>query len=264
MTSSDPRAAKTRSEPGASSGGARAPVAAGLLALLLAAAPSGAAAQSKADAFEGKIPPVSGQLFRKAGRVELTASGNLSLDDAFYTKYFGGLKLGYHFTESLSADLEATGGTAVKTDSAVVCTPSAGCGSPTAAQMSQVPGRIRWIAGAQAAWAPIYGKLDVLSEQVGHFDLSVLGGLDLVAYDEVLSATDALLGPPKTKTTFGGHLGVGSRLFVSEMWAVRLELKDYMYTVVVPNGGIGTKLQHQLFMEVGLSMFLPGSNRLPR
>jgi outer membrane beta-barrel protein len=242
---------------------ARASIAAGLLALL-AAAPGAAAAQSKADAFEGKIPPVSGQLFRKAGRVELTASGNLSLNDAFYTKYFAGLKAGYHFTETLSADLEATGGTAVKTDSAVVCTPSTGCNPADEVGMRQVPGRIRWILGAQAAWAPIYGKLDVLSEQVGHFDLSVLGGVDLVAHDEVLSSADAQLGPPKTKTSLGGHIGVGSRLFVSERWAVRLEFKDYMYSVYIPNGGIGDKLQHQLFMEIGLSMFTPGSNRSTR
>jgi outer membrane beta-barrel protein len=233
---------------------------AGLLALL-ASAPVGAAAQSKADAFEGKIPPVSGQLYRKAGRLELTAGGNLSLNDAFYTKYFGSLAVGYHFTESLSAGLEASGGPAVKTDSASVCTPTTGCNPADDVQMRQVPGRIRWILGAQAGWSPIYGKLDVLSEQVGHFDLSVLGGLDLVAHDEVLSSAAAQVGPPTTKTSFGGHVGVGSRFFVSERWAVRLELKDVMYSVFVPNGGIGNKLQHQLFLNIGLSMFLPGSNR---
>jgi outer membrane beta-barrel protein len=232
----------------------------GLLALL-ASAPRGAAAQSKADAFEGKIPPVSGQLYQKAGRFELTAGGNLSLNDAFYTKYFGTLQLGYHFTESLSADLEASGGAAVKTDSASVCTPTTGCNPANDVQMRQVPGRIRWILGAQAAWAPIYGKLDVLSEQVGHFDLSVLGGIDLVAHDEVMSSVAAQAGSPATKTSFGGHVGVGTRFFVSERYAVRAELKDVMYSVFVPNGGIGNKLQHQLFLEVGLSMFLPGRNR---
>jgi outer membrane beta-barrel protein len=243
---------------------ARASLLAGLLALLVVAAPRPAVAQSKADAFEGKIPPVSGQLYRKAGRFELTASGNLSLNDAFYKKYFAGLKAGYHFTESLSADLEATGGTAVKTDSAVVCTPATGCNDASEVGMRQVPGRIRWIVGAQVAWAPIYGKLDVLSEQVGHFDLSLLGGLDLVAHDEVLDAAAAELGPPQTKTSFGGHVGLGSRFFFSDRWAVRLEFKDYMYSVYVPTGDIGNKLQHQLFMEIGLSMFTPGSNRSSR
>ena len=42
-----------------------------LALLLLAAAllPGAAAGQTKAYAFAGKIPPVSGQLYRKAGRL---------------------------------------------------------------------------------------------------------------------------------------------------------------------------------------------------
>ena len=76
---------------------------AALLGALLLAVPVTARAQSKSDAFAGKIPPVSAALYRKAARFEATLSGNLSLNDPFYTKYFGGLKLGYHFTETLSA-----------------------------------------------------------------------------------------------------------------------------------------------------------------
>jgi outer membrane beta-barrel protein len=240
---------------------ARLSIAAVLLALATGAAPTIAGAQSKADAFEGKIPPVSGQLYRKAGKFELTLTGNLSLNDAFYTKYFGGLKAGYHFTETLSADLEASGGAAVATDSAVVCTPTNGCTGAGTEGLWQVPGKIRWILGAQAAWSPIYGKLDVLSEQVGHFDLSLLGGIDLIGHDEILSSAEASLGQaPSVKSTVGWHLGVGTRFFVSERTAIRLELKDYMYSVEIPNGGIGNKLQNQLFAEIGLSWFI-GQNR---
>ena len=238
---------------------------AGLAALLACAAPAVAAAQSKADAFEGKIPPVSGQLYQKAGRTEVTASGNLSLNDAFYAKYFLGVKVGYHFTETLSADLEASGGPAVSTSSAVVCTTASGCSDATTVMMRQVPGRIRWMLGAQGAWSPIYGKLDVLSEQVAHFDLSVLAGPDLIAHDEVLSKADAEAGVvPRTVTSLGGHFGIGMRLFITPRYAVRLELKDYIYSVNVPNGGIGKDVQTQLYAELGFSFFLPGSNRSTR
>jgi outer membrane beta-barrel protein len=239
------------------------PHALGLLALLACAAPSAAAAQSsKADAFAGKVPPVSGQLYQKAGRMEVTGSANLSLNDAFFTKYFLGAKVGYHFTESLSADLEASGGAAVQTASAVVCSAATGCSDASTVMMRQVPGRIRWMVGAQAAWSPIYGKLDVLSEQVAHFDLSLLAGPDLIAHDQVLSKTEAEAGvAPRTMTSFGGHFGVGMRLFFSERYAVRMEFKDYVYSVEVPNGGIGKDVQNQLFLEIGVSMFFPGRNR---
>jgi outer membrane beta-barrel protein len=233
-----------------------------LAALSCAALPSRPAAQTKADAFAGKIPPVSGQLYRKAGRVELTATGNLSLNDAFFTKYFGGLKLGYHFTESLSAAVHAAGGVAVKTGSAVTCT-SRECVDADERMLRQVPGRIRWLAGAEAAWAPVYGKLNVLSEQVAHFDLSVFAGPDVIAYDEVLLEASASRAPG-VATSFGGHVGLGVRLFFSEWIAARLEVKDYVYAVKVPNAGSGSDWQNQLFAELGVSFFLPARNRALR
>ncbi len=243
----------------------RTTLAAALAALALAGAPAAAAAQSsQADAFAGKIPPVSGQLYRKAGRVELTASGNLSLLDAFYSKYFFGAKATYHFTEHLAAGLQATGGTAVVTNSATVCSPSKGCLDATTTMLRQVPGRIRWIVGAEGAWAPVYGKLNVLSEQVGHFDLSILAGPDLIAYDEVLAKDVAATQTPAVLTAIGGHIGFGVRFFITESIAARIEIKDYLYSVKVPSGGIGNDLQSQLFAELGVSMFLPGRNRPTR
>jgi outer membrane beta-barrel protein len=228
-------------------------------ALACAALPRAAAAQSKADAFAGKIPPVSGQLYRKAGRFEATATGNLSLNDAFFTKYFGGFKLGYHLRESLSVAAHAAGGAAVKSGSAVRCS-SSGCSDATETMLRQVPGRIRWLVGAEAAWSPVYGKLNVFSEQVAHFDLSLFAGPDLIAYDEVLAA-DRAAQSPGMATSVGGHFGVGARVFLTESIAARLELKDYVYSVKVPNVGSGGDLQNQLFAELGISFFLPTRNR---
>ncbi len=78
-------------------------VLAAILGVLVLGVPAPARAQSKSDAFAGKIPPVSAPLFRKAGRFETTLSGNLSVNDPFYSKYFLRAKVGYHFTESISA-----------------------------------------------------------------------------------------------------------------------------------------------------------------
>jgi outer membrane beta-barrel protein len=232
---------------------------AAVAALACAALPRPAPAQSKADAFAGKIPPVSGQLFRKEGRFEVTPTANLSLNDAFFTKYFGGVKVGYHFTESLSAAVHAAGGLAVKSGSAVVCA-SSGCTDANEGMLRQVPGRIRWLAGAEAAWSPVYGKLNLLAEQVAHFDVSLLAGADLVAFDEVLPR-DRASASPGMATSFGGHVGLGFRVFFTPAIAARVELKDYLYAVKVPNAGPGRDLQNQLFAELGLSFFLPTRSR---
>ncbi|WP_242361816.1 outer membrane beta-barrel domain-containing protein [Anaeromyxobacter sp. SG17] len=236
------------------------------LATLAVAAPRAALAQTKADAFAGKIPPVSGQLYRKAGRVELTATGNLSLNDAFYSKYFGGLKLGYHFTEAWSLSVQGALGATRPTGSAVVCPKNSGCVDANDAMLLQVPGKLRRIVGAELAWAPVYGKLNVFAEKVAHFDLSILAGADLISHDEVLGPSDAGAlaasgKDPALVSTVGGHVGLGARLFLKEWLALRLEVKDYVYGVEVPNNGAGKDWQNQIFTELGLSFFFPFSNR---
>jgi outer membrane beta-barrel protein len=246
----------------------RATVAALALALAVAA-PRSASAQSKADAFAGKIPPVSGQLYRKAGRFEVSAGGDLSLNDAFFTKYFAGLKLGYHLTEAWSISVHGAGGFTARTGSAVVCSATAGCSDATDTQLRQVPGKIRGVAGLEVAWAPVYGKLNVLAEKVAHFDLSLLAGVDGILHDEVLSkqAAEALAvtgGSPASTTSVGGHFGLGARLFLTPSFAVRLELKDYVYGVTVPNAGSGKDWQHQLFTELGVSFLFPSAKRPAR
>ena len=238
--------------------------------LLLLAVPVTARAQSKSDAFAGKIPPVSAALYRKAGRFEATLSGNLSLNDPFYTKYFGGLKLGYHFTETLSAAGIFATGINTKAGSAQVCPSNSGCHSASRMQMFQVPGNIRMMGGVEGAWAPVYGKLNVLAEQVAHFDLSILLGPDLIIHDKILSAQEAAVveangGTPGTESSFGGHVGVAARLFLAEWVALRLEVKDYVYGVTVPNNAsVGTDVQNQLFTELGFSFFFPTRNRSVR
>ncbi len=248
----------------------RASLAALALALAAAAAPWPAGAQSsKADVFAGRIPPVSGQLFQKAGRVELTVTGDLSLNDAFFTKYFAGLDLAYHLRESWAVSLGAAGdlfdtpvhlGVVTRSGSSVTCTASGGCVDANQAMLRQVPGRMRGLLGASVAWSPVYGKLNVLAEKVGHFDLGIFAGPDLVRRDDILSAAAASDGAPK-KWTPGFHAGIGARLFFTPGLALRFQVKDVFYAVKVPNAGTGSDWQNQLFTEIGLSFFFPSQNR---
>lgn len=239
------------------------------VALAAVALPARSAAQTKADAFAGKIPPVSGQLYQKAGRFEVTPRFDLSLNDAFFTKYFAGLELGYHLGEAWSISLSGSTGIATRSGSAVRCSATTGCANASETELRQVPGRIRALTSLELAWAPVYGKLNVLAEKVAHFDLAILAGADGVFRDEILSAADAgrleaAGGKPKVEMTPGFHAGIGARLFVSETASIRLVVKDVVYPVKVPNGGAGTDWQNQLFTELGVSFFFPFHNRPQR
>ena len=256
--------------PAASSPRAALPIAAAALAALaIAGAPARALAGNKADAFEGIIPPVSGQLYQKAGRFEITPSFDMSLEDAFFTKYFAGIEAGYHFTEELSLSASYAAGTSVRTASAVVCPANQGCHPASSTQLDQVAGRMRSMGGVEVAWAPVYGKLNVLAAQVIHFDLSILGGADWISRDQVLSAADAQAlaagASPPVVSSFGGHVGLGVRFFVTDSIAIRWQLKDYLYAVPIPNwveaSGVKSSLQNQLFTEIGLSFFFPSGAR---
>jgi outer membrane beta-barrel protein len=243
------------------------------LALLLAALlPAVARASNKADAFEGKIQPISGQLYPKAGRLEVTPSIDLSFNDAFVRKYFGSVKLGYHFTEFLSVGGTFAMGTTASTGSSVVCPANQGCHPASQTQLWQVPGAIRMMAGAEVAWAPVYGKLNLAAEQVLHFDLSLMAGPDYISHGEVLARADAEAlaasgGKPAATGTFGGHVGIGFRIYLNRYMALRFDVKDYIYAVKIPNWieGSGNQpridVQNQLFLELGLSFFFPTSPR---
>lgn len=230
-----------------------------LVALLLA--PAAARAASQSDALAGRIPPISGQLYRKAGRLELTPSVNLSMNDAFFSKVLFGGKVGWHFTDHLSVHGSFATGLNRETGSTSVCN-STGCQPAQPAQLYQVPGNLRGLGSVELGFSPVYGKLNVFAEKVIHFDLSLLGGADWISHREALTAAAANAGEtPGNRSTFGAHVGVGARVFMGRALALRMEVKDYIYRA--PVLGEST-IQNQLFTEIGVSVFLPGAGRRDR
>ena len=105
---------------------------------------------------------------------------------------------------------------------------------------------------------------------MAHFDLSVAGraGRDHARRRCSRARTPTLLeasgGEPASETAIGGHVGIAARVFLAEWTAVRLEVKDYVYFVEVPNNGSGGDMQNQLFTELGVSVFFPTRNRALR
>lgn len=236
------------------------PRAPGILACLVALAAAAPARPSEADAFEDKVPPISGQLNPKSGRFEVSPSLNLSVNDSFFTKTFGGLRLGYHLGEHWSVSGSFAAGAVSPTSSASICLANQGCSPATAVQLRQVPGKIKWMAGGEVAWAPVYGKLNILAELPVHFDLSLIAGGDYITYQSVLSSAAAQAGVAGDASSPGLHLGLGMRLFLGRFTALRFEVKNYAYYAEI--GNLQKKeLQSQRFLELGLSFFLPTSAR---
>src|SRR2546423_5025293 len=129
-------------------------------ALMLLLAPAAARAQDdsetgdvgaidrEAGPLRDRIKPVSGHLFLKAGRFEISPAASVSVRDAFFTKFGFGGSLTYHLTETLA--FGARGAYALDTiaGSAQICTVdpvthNRSCRSPTYAELDGVaPGQI--------------------------------------------------------------------------------------------------------------------------
>ncbi|WP_257458698.1 outer membrane beta-barrel domain-containing protein [Archangium lipolyticum] len=204
-----------------------------------------------------RVSPVSGHLFLKKGRLELSPSATLSVKDAFFTKYILGGVLTYHPTETLGLSLRAGYAIPTVAGAAQICTFSdeggtatRGCRKPAFADLNgSAPGQLTLTGGLDVQWAPIYGKISLLAEQFVHFDLYGIAGASAVQY----------IGPTKTaEFTAGGNVGVGMRFFLNRWMTLRTEFRDLIYVEKARNPS--TTLRNQLLFELGLSFFFPSAN----
>lgn len=200
--------------------------------------------------LDQRIRPVSGNLFLKDGRHELSPTVDLSLNDAFFTKSVFGLRYAYHLSEKWSVGGKV--GWALSTPSGAVTTcDSSGenCRTPSKERLARTPGDFDLLAGVDVSWAPLYGKISVLAEKVLHFDTYALAGAGAL---RTRLAAEGEVEPTSTIVP-EVHLGVGQRYFLNRFMTLRFEIRDVLYQQEI---GGRNDLQNQLLFGVGLSFFL--------
>ncbi|HSP80958.1 MAG TPA: outer membrane beta-barrel domain-containing protein [Myxococcaceae bacterium] len=208
-----------------------------------------------------RIRPVSGHLFLKKGRLEVSPSTSISIRDAFFTKYVLGASVTYHPWETLGVSLRAGYAIPTVAGSAQICTFSEGdggltrgCRRPSYEELDgEAPGQLTLLGGLDVQWAPIYGKVSLLAESFLHFDLYGIGGVSAVQYRG--PAEGGGLAPA---LTVGGNVGVGTRIFLNRWMTLRAEFRDLIYVerAVQP----ATTLRNQLLFELGVSFFFPSAH----
>jgi outer membrane beta-barrel protein len=100
---------------------------------------------------------------------------------------------------------------------------------------------------------------------VAHFDVSLFAGADWLSYQQALESAAAQTtaragGKPPDQSGVAGHLGLGVRIHLYRFVALRLELRDYLYSAEIGNLQ-KRQLQSQFFADMGLSFFFPTSPR---
>ncbi len=206
--------------------------------------------------LDERIRPVSGRMFAKDGRHELSPTLGLSIGDAFFSKYMAGLRYAYHFSEEWSVGLNGMYAAVSSPSGAVTRCDSSGqnCELPTREDLARTPGDMGFVGSLDVSWAPLYGKISLLAQKVLHFDTYGIVGAGVV------QSKIAPVGSSTVETSMQPalHLGVGQRYFLSKNTTLRLEIRDVIYQLEVQGKTSATEmdLQNQLLFTVGLSWFL--------
>ena len=96
---------------------------------------------------------------------------------------------------------------------------------------------------ASVSFSPIYGKISWFTWAVLNFDLYAIAGAGFVSYTGIEDGSSVM-----------GNVGLGTRVFINEYLAGKIEFRDYIYN---RKFATDTKVLHNYSLIAGLSVFIP-------
>ncbi len=262
----------------------RAPLSLLLPALaLLVTAPSPARAGTRAarqalrEFNEGSKPKnvVQNRFFLKANRFEVAPVLGYVPNNPFVKRYVGGVLAAYHFSETLAAEgalmyAPDLGESDLKdlTHTLVAIAHE----SSAQGNFQQPLDKMTLGATFAARWAPVYGKINLIGEQVLNFDFYGTAGLGMLSINKYYAKYDpnqtdpnlppTNVEPDQNKAVIPINLGVGLDFFVNSSVAVKLDARNYMYVDKKPtydpdNPATESRLYNAFIASVGVSVFFP-------
>jgi outer membrane beta-barrel protein len=170
--------------------------------------------------------------FVKAARHELTLQGGYYVSDLLDGTYVVGGAYTYHLTEDVGIEaslsfsqVRSSVASRLERDRGVMVLP----------KQDRV-----YLVFTDLIWSPVHGKLRVFADSIVHFDLFGAVGVGII----------------DNATSYGaaGQFGLGSKIFLSRSWAVRLDVRDQLYKQQI----LSVRQYVQDFsLTLGVSVFLP-------
>lgn len=208
-------------------------------------APATEKKQSDAPAVErdttqdDRVKSVQRKLYTKRGRFELAPSFIINVNDAYYTKLGGAIRLAFYPADTLAISARFSLMQTLPTDD--VRTAKTNLNSRI---FFSVP---IWSVMGDAEWSPIYGKVAMFNS-ILHFDGYLVGGGGVV-----FTETSAVPGGT-VKPAF--DLGLGMRFVARDFIAVNVALINTAY-VDNPTGTTKGAIQNMMMVNAGISIFFP-------
>jgi outer membrane beta-barrel protein len=194
-------------------------------------------------ALGDKVKAVQRKGFIKAHRFEVAPQLSLSVNDPFYQKFGGGLRLAYSIQDSFAVAVRGTYFSPYRLDSVRE--------GKLAFKSQLLSSQLYGLTMLNGIWSPIYGKASFLNKNIIHFDLFLSAGFGLV-----WSATS--LAPRNEGPHFATDFGGGVRFYPKEWMAFELGLNATLYPDQ-PTKSVPGTIQKVFVANVGFSFFFPPS-----
>jgi outer membrane beta-barrel protein len=192
-------------------------------------------------ALGDRVKAVQRKGFLKRGRFELAPMFSATVNDAFYQKFGGGLRLAYSLQDTFALAIRGNYFTPYRTDNVRV--------GKLAMQSQLLSSQLNEQLMLDGIWSPIYGKASFLGKSIVHFDLYLSAGFGLV-----WSATSQ--APRNEGPHLATDLGGGVRFYPKEWLAFDLGLMATLYPDQPVESVPGT-VQKVFVANVGFSFFFP-------
>jgi outer membrane beta-barrel protein len=192
-------------------------------------------------ALGDRVKAVQRKGFLKRGRLELTPMFSATVNDAFYQKFGGGLRLAYNLQDSFAIAVRGAYYEQLRTDNVRE--------GKVAFQSQLLTSQLNGQAMVDGIWSPVYGKASFLGSSILHFDLFLAAGFGVVWSATSLEPRDE---GPHLATDIGG----GVRFYPKEWLAFELGLMATLYPDQ-PILSVPGTVQSVFVANVGLSFFFP-------
>lgn len=251
---------------------------------VLAANPAHAGAKDARNALkelrDGRKPydKVQNRFFLKENRFELAPILGTVPNNPMVTRFTGGLLGAYHFSETFavegafiySPDLGVNDLKSLVDTLVLIASSGA---EDDEASFQQPVDKVTLGASFAARWSPIYGKINLIGEQVLNFDFYGIGGLGLLTVEKFAAvlndefgnnpdASPSLLQERETLPVVAANVGLGINFFVSQSVAIKLDARSYLYVDDVPQYDVDNQVDEQrlyntFITSAGVSIFFP-------
>ena len=177
----------------------------------------------------------------KRGRFEIAPTLALSVNDAFYQKVGGGLRLAYSLQDSFAIAVRGAYYTPFRTDAVRA--------GKLAFQSQLLTSQLYSQVMMDGVWSPIYGKAAFLGDSIIHFDIFLAAGFG--------AAWSATSDAPRNEGPHpAGEIGGGVRFYPKDWMAFELGMMATFYPDQ-PIVSVPATIQKVFVANVGVSFFFP-------